>query len=59
MLAVSRCAIFGVLTLWRQTEGTNLGRKRGRGTDLTTGRAEVDDLNLGGIELGSWIFVNK
>jgi hypothetical protein len=40
-------------TLWRETEGTNLGRKRGRGTDFASSCAEVDDLDLVGIEFGS------
>jgi hypothetical protein len=45
----------GVRTLRRQTEGTDLGGERGGGTDFTTGRTEVDDLDLGGIELGSFM----
>lgn len=43
----------GGRTLWRQTEGTDLGGECGGGTDFTTSRTEVDDLNLGGIELRS------
>lgn len=43
----------GKRTLWRQTERTDLGGECGRGTDFTTSRTEVDDLNLGGIEFGS------
>ena len=35
-----------------KTERTNLGRKGGRSTDLTTSGTEVDDLDLVGIELG-------
>jgi len=41
--------------LGRKTKRTNLGRECGRGTDFTTRRTEVDDLDLGGIELGSWV----
>jgi len=40
-------------TLGRETERTDLGGESGRGTDFTTGRTEVDHLDLGGIELGS------
>ena len=40
--------------LGRKTEGTDLGRKGGRGTDLTSGGTEVDNLLLVGIELGSF-----
>jgi len=40
--------------LWRETERTNLWRKSGGGTNLTTGGTEVDDLDLGGIELWSY-----
>ena len=43
----------GVRTLGRETERTDLGSEGGGGTDFTTGRTEVDDLDLGGIELGS------
>ena len=43
----------GKRTLGRKTKRTNLGRECGRGTDFTTRRTEVDDLDLGGIELGS------
>jgi hypothetical protein len=43
----------GVRTLGRETERTDLGGESGGGTDFTTGRTEVDDLDLGGIELGS------
>jgi hypothetical protein len=43
----------GIRTLGRETERTDLGGKGGGGTDFTTGRTEVDDLDLGGIELGS------
>ena len=50
--------LLGVRTLWRQTERTDLGGERGGGTDFTTRRTEVDDLNLGGIELGSWSVVS-
>jgi hypothetical protein len=39
--------------LGRETERTDLGGKSGRGTNLTTGGTEVDDLDLGGVELGS------
>jgi hypothetical protein len=38
--------------LGRKTERTDLGRKGGRGTDLTSGGTEVDNLLLVGIELG-------
>ena len=47
------CNIFTDL-LRRQTERTDLGRKRGRSTNLTTGGTEVDDLLLVGVEFGSW-----
>lgn len=40
--------------LGRKTERTDLGRKGGRGTDLTSGGTEVDNLLLVGIELGSF-----
>lgn len=40
--------------LGRKTERTDLGRKGGRGTDLTSGGTEVNDLLLVGIELGSF-----
>jgi hypothetical protein len=40
--------------LGRKTERTDLGRKSGRGTDLTSGGTEVDNLLLVGIELGSF-----
>jgi hypothetical protein len=40
--------------LGRKTERTDLGRKSGRGTDLTSGGTEVNDLLLVGIELGSF-----
>jgi hypothetical protein len=43
----------GIRTLGRETERTDLGGKSGRGTNLTTGGTEVDDLDLGGVELGS------
>lgn len=43
----------GKRTLRRQTKRTDLGSECGRGTDFTTGRTEVDDLDLGGIEFGS------
>ena len=45
--------ILGKRTLGRETKGTDLGGKRGGGTDFTTSGAQVDDLNLGGIEFGS------
>lgn len=48
------CDIFTDL-LRRQTERTDLGGERGRGADLTTGRAQVDDLYLIGVELGCYI----
>jgi len=40
--------------LWRQTERTDLGGERGRSTNFTTSRTEVDNLHLGGIDLGSF-----
>ena len=40
--------------LGRKTERTDLGRKGGRGTNLTSGGTEVDNLLLVGIELGSF-----
>jgi hypothetical protein len=40
-------------TLRRETKRTDLGGERGRGTDFTTSGTKVDDLDLGGIELGS------
>ena len=40
--------------LGRKTERTDLGRKGGGGTDLTSGGTEVDNLLLVGIELGSF-----
>jgi hypothetical protein len=43
----------GVRTLGGETKGTDLGSERRGGTNFTTGGTEVDDLNLGGIELGS------
>lgn len=40
-----------LMTITYETKGTDLGRQSGRGTDLTTGRSEVDNLfemsNLG------------
>lgn len=45
-------------TLGRETERTDLGSERGRGTDFTTRRTEVDNLNLGGIDLGSFGYVS-
>jgi hypothetical protein len=47
-------AVPGEHTLRRETERTDLGRKCGRGSDFTTRRTEVDDLDLAGIELGSF-----
>ena len=44
--------------LGRKTERTDLGRKGGRGTDLTSGGTEVDNLLLVGIELGSFVDVS-
>ncbi len=32
-----------------ETERTDFGCERGRSTDLTTGRAEVDDFYFGGV----------
>lgn len=40
--------------LGRKTERTDLGRKGGRGTDLTSGGTEVNDLLLVGVEFGSF-----
>lgn len=40
--------------LGRETERTDLGRKGGRGTDLTSGGTEVNDLLLIGVEFGSF-----
>lgn len=40
--------------LGRKTERTDLGRKGGRGTDLTSGGTEVNDLLLIGVEFGSF-----
>lgn len=44
--------------LGRKTEGTDLGRKSGGGTDLTSGGTEVDNLLLVGIELGSFTIIS-
>lgn len=44
--------------LGRKTERTDLGRKGGRGTDLTSGGTEVDNLLLVGIELGSFTIIS-
>ena len=38
--------------LGRETEGTDLGGEGGRGSDLTTDHAELDDLDLIGVKLG-------
>jgi len=40
--------------LWRETKRTDLGGKRGGGTDLTTRCTEVDDLLLVGVEFWCW-----
>lgn len=32
------------MAITHETKGTDLGGQSGRGTDLTTGRSEVDDL---------------
>ena len=53
LFLISRFSICAGRTLGRETERTDLGGERGGGTDFTTGRTEVDDLDLGGIELGS------
>lgn len=37
-----------------ETKRTNLRSQSRRGTNLTTGGTEVDDLDLTGIELGSY-----
>lgn len=37
-----------------ETKRTDLGGKSGRGTDLTSGGTEVNDLLLVGVELGSF-----
>lgn len=34
-----------------ETKGTDLGGKRGRGTDLTTDSTEVDELDFVGVDL--------
>jgi hypothetical protein len=44
--------------LGRKTERTDLGRKGGRGTDLTSGGTEVNDLLLVGVEFGSFFAIS-
>lgn len=51
-LQILRCTDTpALMTITYETEGTDLGGQSGRGTDLTTGRSEVDNLfemsNLG------------
>ena len=56
--APRNCSHAGKRTLWRQTERTDLGRKGGGGTDLTSSGTEVDNLLLVGIELGSFTIIS-
>lgn len=41
-----------------ETKRTDLGGKSGRGTDLTSGGTEVNDLLLVGVEFGSFIAIS-